>query len=286
MAEARPQADADLPHGSRDNTKEVEEYYQTKVALPPPVFDAFERGDISKEEIDRRSKAGEFPLFFHEATPADLPAGLVWDNGMDLPDLGSPEAKKGGTVFMSLQDFPRTLRTVGPDANGSFRAYILDDTQMRFARRHPNVTEIGPNGHRFYPGVAREWAVDRPGKTVYVRIDPEARWSDGERITTEDVFFTFFFNQSTYINAPWYNNFYNRTFAGVTRYDDLTFAIRLYEAKPDMNAKVLELHARRRGTSTATSAPTSSSATSGGSRPARGPTWCFPSTSTRASRSR
>ena len=174
---------------------------------------------------------------------------------MDLPDFGSPEARKGGTVFMSLQDFPRTLRTVGPDANGSFRTYILDDTQIRFARRHPNVTEVGPNGHRFFPGIAREWAVDRPSKTVYVRIDPEARWSDGEPITTEDVFFTFFFNQSTYINAPWYNNFFNRTFAGVTRYDDLTFAVKLYEAKPNMNEQGARRSTRCRGTSTSDLGP-------------------------------
>jgi microcin C transport system substrate-binding protein len=236
------EADADLPHGARDNTAEVEEYYRTKVALPPDVFDAFERGDLPQQEIDRRAAAGEFERFFRQATPADLPAGLAWENGMDLPDLGSAEAKKGGTVFMALQDYPRTLRTVGPDANGSFRAYILDDTAMRFARRHPNVTGVGPTGHHLFPGIAKEWAIDRAAKTVYVRIDPEARWSDGEPITTEDVFFTFFFMQSTYINAPWYNNFYNRTFAGVTRFDDLTFAVELYEAKPDMSEKVLDLN--------------------------------------------
>jgi hypothetical protein len=110
------EADADLPPGSRDNTPEIEEYYSTKVSLPPVVQDAFERGDITQAEIDQRTAAGEFPLFFRDATPADVPAGLTWENGMDLPDFGSPEAKKGGTVFMTIQDYPRTLRTVGPDA--------------------------------------------------------------------------------------------------------------------------------------------------------------------------
>ena len=235
-------ADADLPHGASDNTNEVEEYYRTKVALPPDVRDAFERGDLTQEEIDRRTAAGEFPLFFHQATLADLPAGLAWEDGMDLPDFGSPAARKGGTVFMTLQDYPRTLRTVGPDANGSFRTYILDDTAMRFARRHPNVTEVGPDGHYLHPGIAKEWAVDRDAKTVYVRIDPEALWSDGRPITTDDVFFMFFFYQSTYINAPWYNNFYNRTYSGVTRYDEHTFSVGVHEAKPDMSSKVLDLN--------------------------------------------
>ena len=236
------EADADLPHGARDNSKEVEEYYRTKVALPPEVQDAFDRGDVTQEEIDRRTAAGEFPPFFREATLADLPEGLEWEDGLELPDFGSSEAKKGGTVFMTLQDYPRTLRTVGPDANGSFRSYILDDNAMRFARRHPNVTEVGPKGHHLFPGIAKEWAIDKPSKTVYVRIDPEARWSDGHPITTEDVLFMFFFMQSTYINAPWNNNFYNRTYSGITRYDDHTFAVALNEAKPNMSEKVLDLN--------------------------------------------
>jgi microcin C transport system substrate-binding protein len=235
-------ADVDLPPGGRDNTKEVEEYYRTRVSLPPALREAFERGDVTQEEIDRRTAAGEFPLFFHQATLADLPAGLEWEDGMELPDLGSPEAKKGGTVFMSLDDFPRTLRIVGPDANGSFRAYILDDNAMRLARRHPNVTEVGPKGHYLFPGIAKEWAIDRPSKTVFVRIDPEAKWSDGHPITTEDFFFMFFFYQSSYITEPWYNNFYTRTYERITRYDDHTFSITTAEAKPDLSERVLDLN--------------------------------------------
>lgn len=226
-----------------DNSQEVADYYASQISLPPEVREAFERGEITQEEIDRRTAAGEFEKFFQFKTIEDLPADLTWQNGMDLPDIGSPEAKKGGTRNGRLQDFPRTLRRVGPDSNGSFRPFIMDDTTMQFAHRHPNVTGIGPYGHYYYPGLAKEWAIDFERKTVFVRLDERAKWSDGVPITVDDVFFMFYFFQSPYIKAPWYNNWYSRNYVNVTRYDDHTFSVTVPEAKPDMSARVLELRA-------------------------------------------
>jgi microcin C transport system substrate-binding protein len=224
-----------------DNSTEVQEYYQTKVKVPVDIWEKLENGEVTQEEVDRRSAAGEFPKFFRFAQPEDLPADLVWEDGMDLPDLGSPEAKKGGTFYYFIDDFPRTLRVAGPDSNGSFRPYILDDNAMRFAQRHPNDTSIGPYGFHYFPGIAKEWAVDRENAQVFVRIDPDARWSDGMPITVDDVFFMFYIYQSPHLRAPWYSNWYNRTYTHVTRYDELTFAIGLSERKPDMAGRVLEL---------------------------------------------
>lgn len=179
------------------------------------------------------------PDFFVVKTPADLPAGLVWENGADLPELGSPERKRGGTFQGRIQDFPRTLRTVGPDSNSGFRGLILDNNAVSFGQLHPDV----PGPHRYFPGLATEWAVDLPTKTVYVRIDPAARWSDGPAVTTKDVFFMFWFFQGTYIQAPWYNNYYGigETYTRVTRYDDHTFAVTLTESRPDLLGRVLGL---------------------------------------------
>ena len=176
----------------------------------------------------------ERPDFFSFKTPADLPEELVWENGSHLPEVGSPAAKKGGTEYVRLQDFPRTLRTLGPDSNGSFRTYLLDAVTMSIAHRHPNEFE-------YFPGLAESWSVDQEDKTVYVKIDPKAKWSDGEPITSDDFFFMFFINQSTYIVAPWYNNWYSTQYTNITKYDDLTFSISVPEAKPDMNSRVLEL---------------------------------------------
>ncbi|HBQ40216.1 MAG TPA: ABC transporter substrate-binding protein, partial [Halieaceae bacterium] len=174
------------------------------------------------------------PEFFSFKTPADLPTGLVWENNDHLPDIGSPEAVKGGTQNAALQDFPRTLRTVGPDSNGGFRTFLLDDTTMTMAHVHPDTRDR-------YPGLAESWAIDEESRTVYVKLDPAARFSDGEPVTADDYLFMFWFYRSPYIMAPWYNNFYSTTYSNITRYDDHTLSITTRELKPDLDERVLLL---------------------------------------------
>jgi microcin C transport system substrate-binding protein len=174
------------------------------------------------------------PEFFTFKTLADLPKDLPWQSGAELPDIGSSSAVKGGTQYTSIQDFPRTLRLVGPDSNGSFRPYIQDNVAMQLAHRHPDKFD-------FYPGLAESWAVDKENKTVYIKLDPTARWSDGEAVTTDDVTFMFFFMQSSYIVAPWYNNWWGTQYTNITKFDDHTFSVSIPEAKPDMDYMVLQI---------------------------------------------
>ena len=217
-------------------------HFDSFYSLPPEVTEAMERGELSQEAVDARIAAGEFEKFFQFKTPADVPDDLVWENGADLPEFASPDAKKGGTLYGALADFPRTLRLFGPDSNGSFRPWILDDTRMNFGRRHPNDTSIDANGNfRYYPGLAEAWAMDRDGRTVYVRIDPEARYSDGVPITSDDMMFSLYFWQQDFIKAPWYNNYFKRNFTRITRYDERTFSLTQPEAKPNLISRVLEL---------------------------------------------
>lgn len=200
----------------------------------------FEAYDNSRDMADHFAK---HPDFFRFLSPPDIPAGLKWENGMDLAEFSSPEAKKGGTFRGAIQDFPRTLRIIGPDANGSFRPYILDYNFMQYAHRHPNFTEVKQGGFYFFPGVAKEWALDYDGQQVFVRINPDARWSDGEPITTEDVAFAFYFYQQEYHKQIWYHDWYGPgiNYSHVTVYDDYTFAIGLSERRPNMLNLVLEL---------------------------------------------
>lgn len=179
------------------------------------------------------------PEFYVFKTPADLPADLAWTDGGEFPELGSSERKRGGTWNDRLQDFPPTLRVIGPDSNNGFRGYLLDDVSIKFAHIHPDV----PGPHRFFPGLASSWAIDMATKTVFVRIDPAARWSDGVPVTSDDLFFMFWFNQSSYIQAPWYNNFYGigENYTRITRFDEHTFSVTLKEARPDLPSRVLEL---------------------------------------------
>jgi microcin C transport system substrate-binding protein len=173
--------------------------------------------------------------FFSFKYLSDLPDDLVWENGSELAEFGSPNAIKGGTQYNSLQDFPRTLRQVGPDSNGSFRRWILDEVSMPAAQAHPN------NSNHFFPGLATQWAVSSKRKTTYIKLNPLARWSDGEKVTADDYLFSFFFYRSTDIVAPWYNNWYSTMYTNITKYNDYTISISIPNVKPDMYARTLSL---------------------------------------------
>jgi microcin C transport system substrate-binding protein len=204
---------------------------------------AGEGDSAGRAAIDNSAEVQAFyeanPDFFSFKTPADLPEGLTWVNGAELTEMGSAQARKGGSEYRGLQDFPRTLRTVGPDSNGGFRTFLLDDTTMQLAHRHRDHFD-------YYPGLAESWAVSEDRKTVYVRLDPEARYSDGVPITADDFLFSFWFYRSPYINAPWYNNYYSTMFTNITRYDDHTISVTIPEAKPDADKWVLELRPQPR----------------------------------------
>jgi len=207
------------------------------------IFSVFACSDKASEPetltiIDNTAEVEAFyrdnPDFFKFKSIDDIPEGLNWIDGSDLPEVGSPEAQKGGTETVRLADFPRTLRTVGPDSNGSFRPWILDDTTMAMAHRHPDTLA-------YFPGLALRWAVDESSKSVFVELDPKATWSDGVPITADDYVFIFWFFRTKYITAPWYNNWYESQYTGITKYGDHVIAISIPELKPDTDSKVLEL---------------------------------------------
>lgn len=155
---------------------------------------------------------------------ASLPDNLKWQTNLDAPTWADPAASKGGTFNDFMLVFPPTLRNVGPDSNSSFRSYI-NANNMGLTSFHPNTLEI-------IPEMATEWAYGDDGKTVYYKIDPAARWSDGEPVTADDFLYTLEFMRSKHINAPWYNNHYTEQFTDVTKYDDHTISITGATARP------------------------------------------------------
>ena len=171
------------------------------------------------------------PEVFHFATPADLPKDLVWHDGSDVPEFSDPNAKRGGTLHSWIDDFPRTLRFVGPDANGSFRTFILDDNALSLIQKQPNTGQ-------YFPGLAKDWAYGGDRRTMYFKLDPDAHYSDGVPVKADDYFFAFFFFRSRYIDDPWYNNFYTQYFTNITKYDDYTISISWREPIPDLEDKV------------------------------------------------
>jgi microcin C transport system substrate-binding protein len=121
--------------------------------------------------------------------------------------------------------FPPTLRVLGENSNSSFRGYHYDDMEMGLISLHPETGKV-------IPAIANEWAVSADNRTVYYRIDPEARFSNGDPIEAEDFFQQVYMQLSEYPKNPFGNEYYATQFSNITRYDSRTLSITLPEAKP------------------------------------------------------
>lgn len=178
--------------------------------------------NTAEVEAEWKSK----PDFYQFKTLADLPADLKWENGMDLPEIGDPAAKKGGTFNFDMPNFPPTLRYFGPEGGNTFRGEHYDSIEMGLVGRHPNADE-------WMPGLAREWAISADRKTVYYRLDPEATYSDGVKVTVEDYFMLFYASMSKHAKDPFRADYFPREFAAITKYDEHTLSITLTKVNPD-----------------------------------------------------
>ena len=157
-------------------------------------------------------------------TPADIPADLVWENGMDQPEIGDPAAKKGGVFRRFIPSFPPTIRPIGDNSNNSFRGDLYDYIDMPLVNLHPETMEM-------IPGLAREWATSADGRTIYFRIDPEARYSDGVPVKARDFLIYVYLRVSDHIVNPYAKQYFRENVAQVAMYDDLTISVSLPEAK-------------------------------------------------------
>ncbi|UCH21023.1 MAG: ABC transporter substrate-binding protein [Deltaproteobacteria bacterium] len=166
----------------------------------------------------------------HAAAVPELPKDIKWLTNESDPIFASPEAKKGGIFKSAILSFPLTFRVVGPDSNSGFRSAILDN-QLSLIGIHPNTENI-------IPELATHWAFGQDKKTMYFKLNKNARWSDGHPVTSHDFTYTLDFMRSKHIIAPWYNDYYTREIDKVIVYDDYTLAIVGTKAQPDLHLKI------------------------------------------------
>ncbi len=148
-----------------------------------------------------------------------LPDDIVWETNMDDPPIGSPEAIRGGTINLPLYSYPLTFRLMGPNSNDAFAGW-----NRAFTMAFPLVT-LHPVTERYIPMMATHWSVQDDQRTIYFRLDPDARWSDGEPITADDYVFTLEMMRSEHIVDPFYNNYAELYFESIDKIDDYTLRI-------------------------------------------------------------
>ena len=163
--------------------------------------------------------AATLAALVQSAGPVTLPLDIVWETNNEDPPIGSPAAIRGGTFNFYMASYPLTFRLVGPNSNDAFASWNRAFTfYFPLVGRHP-MTD------RFIPIMATDWSVQDDRRTIYFRLDPDARFSDGEPITADDYVFTWQMMRSEHIVDPFYNRYAELFFESVDRIDDYTLRI-------------------------------------------------------------
>lgn len=160
---------------------------------------------------------------FAEALPADV----KWETNDSDPEWASPEAVRGGTYNSWIDSFPLTFRTEGPDSNGSFAGVTRGLRWGNLVSEHPNTLKLMPQ-------LATHWAYGKDGKTMYFKLNPKVKWSDGKPVTADDYIFTLDYMRSPNLTDPWYNDYYKKFIEKVVKYDDHTIACVATKPFPDL----------------------------------------------------
>ena len=150
-----------------------------------------------------------FLILVTSAFAAEDLSQIKWVTNLDDPPIGAPEAIKGGTFNTFSPSYPLTFRLMGPNSNDAFaswnRAFTMDFTLVT---RHPNTDN-------FIPWMATHWSIQDDHRTLYFKLDPDARWSDGRPVTAHDYVFCREMMASEHIVDPYYNTYVDNYFESV-----------------------------------------------------------------------
>jgi len=178
-----------------------------------------------KRERSRYKYRQGFDGYFSFKSLEDLPKGLIWEEGLGETEFGDPRAKKGGTYRSFMVDFPATLRPFGPNANNRFRDSIYAELSVGLVGLHPKTKKVTP-------GLAKSWAIGEDNKTVFYKLDPDARFNNGDPVLAKDFMVYVYLRVSDFVATPFQKQYFREQLANITIYDDYTFSVSLPEEKP------------------------------------------------------
>ncbi len=146
-----------------DSEPEAERVDHSPADYPPRLWE--ELGHLTDVAVNR-------------AALDELPQGLLWLRGADEPELGDPRARKGGRVRLcNVGPFPANWLAFGSPTLQFFHENFFRSLELPLVMRHP-VTG------REIPGLAAAWA--QQGRTLFFRLDPRARYSNGRPLRAAD----------------------------------------------------------------------------------------------------
>jgi microcin C transport system substrate-binding protein len=156
----------------------------------------------SNVSLDKNS----YPVFQNPDAGADpsVPAeqggrgfkGEGWQTSTDFDLIGDPRAVKGGVFRQALSEFPGTLRLYGPEHNSAFNYGIAGPFV------YETLLGLHPTTLGYVPALATHWQISADKLNYRFRLNPNARWSDGQPVVAEDVVATWKFVMDKGLQDP------------------------------------------------------------------------------------
>jgi microcin C transport system substrate-binding protein len=129
--------------------------------------------------------------------------GKGWETNTDFDLIGDPHAVKGGVLHDWMISFPGTLRMAGPEWNTSTN-YTISSLV------YETLLGMDPTTLQYIPSIATHWQVSPDKLTYRFRINPNARFSDGTPITSDDVIASWAFHADKTLQDLFFNTEYNK----------------------------------------------------------------------------
>lgn len=160
----------------------------------------------------------------HEKTHSALPhpEAIFNPSGWETAPLeaeGDPKAIKGGSLTLSIPDFPPTFRTLGKDT-------ALMIISLMEGLIYEPLLAMDPKTLKYKPGLASYWKISPDKSTYWFRINPLAKWSDGAPVTSEDVVATFRLMTDKGIQDPGLTGLFSENYETPVALDAFTVSVR------------------------------------------------------------
>src|SRR5262245_33161419 len=107
-------------------------------------------------------------------------SGQDWQTNTSFDLIGDPHAVKGGLYREYIIDFPGTLRMGGPEWN-TYVNYMIANMM------YETLLTLDPTTTDYIPSLATHWQISPDKMTFRFRLNPNARFSNGEPVTADDV---------------------------------------------------------------------------------------------------
>ena len=110
----------------------------------------------------------------------DISRSLDWETNTNI-ESGDSKAVKGGTLTMlGGAEYPKTFRDIGKDSRSQINGLMA-------GIQYESLLTFDYENLEWKPNLATHWKMESDSLTYRFRIDPNARWSDGNEITANDV---------------------------------------------------------------------------------------------------